>query len=101
MKTHRICILVDVAFLFKILLCSHFYVADTSNKCELKCQPIGETFWYKLADKVQDGTPCELTSNDVCINGECRVRNVYIHEIDVNVVNFIKIVDLHWLQEVN
>ncbi|XP_022094920.1 papilin-like [Acanthaster planci] len=41
------------------------------NKCELNCMPKGKNFYYRLAEKVVDGTRCEADKLDVCVNGEC------------------------------
>uniref|UniRef100_A0A1I7RSD0 Papilin n=1 Tax=Bursaphelenchus xylophilus TaxID=6326 RepID=A0A1I7RSD0_BURXY len=42
-----------------------------SNKCELTCKPHNESFYYKWADKVVDGTRCDQTSDDICVDGIC------------------------------
>ncbi|CDW53015.1 protein mig c; protein mig b; protein mig a [Trichuris trichiura] len=41
------------------------------NKCELTCMPEGENFYYKWADKVIDGTPCDAFNYDICVEGYC------------------------------
>ncbi|XP_043935992.1 thrombospondin type-1 domain-containing protein 4-like [Protopterus annectens] len=41
------------------------------QRCELNCRPVGYRFYVRHAEKVQDGTPCELNSKDVCIAGRC------------------------------
>lgn len=45
------------------------------NPCELNCMPKGERFYYRHKAKVIDGTPCNDESLDVCVNGECQVRD--------------------------
>ncbi|XP_045125738.1 papilin-like isoform X12 [Portunus trituberculatus] len=41
------------------------------KKCELNCQPEGERFYYRQAQKVEDGTPCDSEGFDVCVDGQC------------------------------
>uniref|UniRef100_A0A7E4W9T4 Papilin n=1 Tax=Panagrellus redivivus TaxID=6233 RepID=A0A7E4W9T4_PANRE len=41
------------------------------NKCELTCKPETANFYYKWADKVVDGTKCDQTSDDICVEGVC------------------------------
>lgn len=43
------------------------------NKCELNCIPKGENFYFKHREAVEDGTPCEPGTRDVCVDGSCRV----------------------------
>ena len=42
-----------------------------AGECELKCMPKGERFFVTFKKKVIDGTPCNLYTNDVCVNGTC------------------------------
>nr|CAB3219994.1 A disintegrin and metalloproteinase with thrombospondin motifs 18 [Phallusia mammillata] len=42
------------------------------GKCELLCKAEGYDFFDMLADQVADGTPCDATSSDVCIEGKCQ-----------------------------
>ncbi|XP_021102348.1 papilin isoform X3 [Heterocephalus glaber] len=51
------------------------------NKCELNCIPEGENFYYKHQEAVLDGTPCEPSGRDVCVDGRCRVVGCD-HELD-------------------
>jgi papilin len=46
------------------------------NPCELNCMPRGERFYYRHKSKVIDGTRCNDHSVDVCVDGQCQVRNV-------------------------
>uniref|UniRef100_A0AC34FFG9 Uncharacterized protein n=1 Tax=Panagrolaimus sp. ES5 TaxID=591445 RepID=A0AC34FFG9_9BILA len=39
------------------------------NKCELLCKPDTANFYYKWADKVVDGTKCDHSSDDICVEG--------------------------------
>ncbi|XP_060676616.1 thrombospondin type-1 domain-containing protein 4-like [Hemiscyllium ocellatum] len=41
------------------------------QRCELNCRPSGYRFYVRHADRVQDGTPCEANSTDVCVGGQC------------------------------
>jgi hypothetical protein len=52
----------------------HNVVVDTIDRCVLYCQVDGSAAHYKLADKVIDGTPCGLYSDDICVDGVCQVR---------------------------
>ncbi|XP_063001780.1 ADAMTS-like protein 4 [Elgaria multicarinata webbii] len=42
-----------------------------SQRCELNCRPIGYRFYVRHTEKVQDGTPCEAGSPDICVAGHC------------------------------
>nr|XP_005293859.2 ADAMTS-like protein 4 isoform X1 [Chrysemys picta bellii] len=42
-----------------------------SQRCELNCRPVGYRFYVRHTEKVQDGTPCEAASLDICVAGEC------------------------------
>ncbi|XP_029436536.1 ADAMTS-like protein 4 isoform X2 [Rhinatrema bivittatum] len=42
-----------------------------AQKCELNCRPIGYRFYVRHTEKVQDGTPCEASSADICVAGHC------------------------------
>uniref|UniRef100_A0A914QFX4 BPTI/Kunitz inhibitor domain-containing protein n=1 Tax=Panagrolaimus davidi TaxID=227884 RepID=A0A914QFX4_9BILA len=41
------------------------------NKCELNCKPDTANFYFKFADKVIDGTKCDHSSDDICVEGVC------------------------------
>ncbi|XP_013413578.1 ADAMTS-like protein 3 isoform X2 [Lingula anatina] len=45
---------------------------EPRDPCSLRCKPKGHDFGVMLAPKVLDGTRCNPTSLDMCINGECR-----------------------------
>ncbi|XP_062820876.1 ADAMTS-like protein 4 isoform X2 [Anolis carolinensis] len=42
-----------------------------SQRCELNCRPIGYRFYVRHTEKVQDGTPCEDDSPEICVTGQC------------------------------
>uniref|UniRef100_A0A670ZRE7 ADAMTS like 4 n=1 Tax=Pseudonaja textilis TaxID=8673 RepID=A0A670ZRE7_PSETE len=42
-----------------------------SQRCELNCRPLGYRFYVRHTEKVQDGTPCEASSQDICVAGQC------------------------------
>ncbi|XP_067328475.1 ADAMTS-like protein 4 isoform X2 [Anolis sagrei] len=42
-----------------------------SQRCELNCRPIGYRFYVRHTEKVQDGTPCEDNSPEICVAGQC------------------------------
>lgn len=42
--------------------------------CSLNCLAEGYNFYTERAPAVVDGTPCRDDSLDVCVNGECKVR---------------------------
>ncbi|XP_054854626.1 ADAMTS-like protein 4 [Eublepharis macularius] len=44
-----------------------------TQRCELNCRPIGYRFYVRHTEKVQDGTPCEASSQDICVAGQCLV----------------------------
>lgn len=43
------------------------------DRCKLFCRVAGSTAYYQLRDRVIDGTPCGPDTNDVCVQGLCRV----------------------------
>uniref|UniRef100_A0ABM5F3Z8 ADAMTS-like protein 4 isoform X2 n=1 Tax=Pogona vitticeps TaxID=103695 RepID=A0ABM5F3Z8_9SAUR len=42
-----------------------------SQRCELNCRPIGHRFYVRHTEKVRDGIPCEASSQDICVAGQC------------------------------
>uniref|UniRef100_A0A8C8RUS8 ADAMTS like 4 n=1 Tax=Pelusios castaneus TaxID=367368 RepID=A0A8C8RUS8_9SAUR len=42
-----------------------------SQRCELNCRPVGYRFYVRHTEMVQDGTPCEAASLDICVAGAC------------------------------
>lgn len=44
------------------------------DRCKLFCRVAGSTAYYQLRDRVTDGTPCGPDTNDICVQGLCRVR---------------------------
>ena len=47
---------------------------DSSKRCALQCHN-GDNLPVLKAQIVVDGTPCEGGTNNVCISGECQVKN--------------------------
>nr|XP_004668589.2 A disintegrin and metalloproteinase with thrombospondin motifs 20 isoform X2 [Jaculus jaculus] len=43
------------------------------DRCKLYCRVAGTTSFYQLKDRVADGTPCGTETNDICVQGLCRV----------------------------
>lgn len=43
------------------------------DRCKLFCRVAGNTAYYQLRDRVVDGTPCGQDTNDICVQGLCRV----------------------------
>ncbi|XP_063305191.1 thrombospondin type-1 domain-containing protein 4 isoform X1 [Pelobates fuscus] len=41
-------------------------------KCELTCRAMGYRFYVRQAEKVIDGTPCDLNGTSVCVSGQCK-----------------------------
>ncbi|KAM9294062.1 ADAMTS-like protein 4 [Gastrophryne carolinensis] len=48
-----------------------FTEVNGKQRCALNCRPIGYRFYVRHTEKVQDGTPCEADSSDVCVDGQC------------------------------
>ncbi|XP_064608377.1 ADAMTS-like protein 3 isoform X2 [Liolophura sinensis] len=46
---------------------------DNNNRCALRCKAKGYNFVVTLSPKVLDGTKCEETGRDICINGKCEL----------------------------
>uniref|UniRef100_A0A8C5K7Q4 ADAM metallopeptidase with thrombospondin type 1 motif 9 n=1 Tax=Jaculus jaculus TaxID=51337 RepID=A0A8C5K7Q4_JACJA len=47
------------------------------DRCKLFCRVAGNTAYYQLRDRVIDGTPCGQDTNDICVQGLCRVRTLW------------------------
>lgn len=47
------------------------------DRCKLFCRVAGSTAYYQLRDRVIDGTPCGPDTNDICVQGLCRVSFFY------------------------
>ncbi|MGH0137320.1 UNVERIFIED_CONTAM: hypothetical protein FKN15_069956 [Acipenser sinensis] len=43
------------------------------DQCKLFCRVAGTTAYYQLKDRVADGTQCGPETNDICVQGLCRV----------------------------
>ncbi|XP_078343629.1 A disintegrin and metalloproteinase with thrombospondin motifs 9-like isoform X3 [Oculina patagonica] len=41
------------------------------DQCKLYCRMVGTAIYFKLRDKVIDGTPCNQETNDICVDGKC------------------------------
>ncbi|XP_071450367.1 A disintegrin and metalloproteinase with thrombospondin motifs 20 [Hetaerina americana] len=41
------------------------------EQCKLFCQVAHSNAYYKIEDKVKDGTPCNPETYDICVNGIC------------------------------
>ncbi|OCT69063.1 ADAMTS-like protein 4 [Xenopus laevis] len=48
-----------------------FTEVSGNQRCALNCRPVGYRFYVRHTEKVQDGTPCEAGSLDVCVDGQC------------------------------
>ncbi|XP_045145747.1 A disintegrin and metalloproteinase with thrombospondin motifs 9 isoform X1 [Echinops telfairi] len=42
------------------------------DRCKLFCRVAGNSAYYKLQDKVVDGTPCGRHTSDICVQGVCQ-----------------------------
>uniref|UniRef100_A0A671UNM5 ADAM metallopeptidase with thrombospondin type 1 motif 9 n=1 Tax=Sparus aurata TaxID=8175 RepID=A0A671UNM5_SPAAU len=51
------------------------------DRCKLFCRVAGSTAYYQLRDRVIDGTPCGPDTNDICVQGLCRVRGFFYHTV--------------------
>ncbi|XP_013366871.1 PREDICTED: ADAMTS-like protein 4 isoform X1 [Chinchilla lanigera] len=48
-----------------------FMEVQGSQRCELNCRPRGFRFYVRHTEKVQDGTPCQPGTLDICVAGRC------------------------------
>lgn len=55
----------------------HVLAAGGVKSCSLNCLAEGYNFYTERAPAVVDGTPCRDDSLDVCVNGECKVRQLH------------------------
>lgn len=53
--------------------------------CSLNCLAEGYNFYTERAPAVVDGTACRDDSVDVCVNGECKVRQSQASKVCVSV----------------
>lgn len=44
--------------------------------CELYCTDTDDTVIVPWGESVMDGTPCNVGTRDMCINGICKVRKI-------------------------
>lgn len=66
------------------------------DRCKLFCRVAGSTAYYQLRDRVTDGTQCGPDTNDICVQGLCRVGafvclyGVKMHLKSINVLQNLK-----------
>jgi hypothetical protein len=48
-----------------------YYSKNLRDKCKLMCSPFGSDRSVQLGSKVEDGTKCDLETNDICVDGVC------------------------------
>ncbi|XP_074059697.1 A disintegrin and metalloproteinase with thrombospondin motifs 18 [Macrotis lagotis] len=46
---------------------------EEKDRCKLYCKAENFEFFFAMASKVKDGTPCSPNKNDVCIDGICEL----------------------------
>lgn len=46
--------------------------SSLDERCKLYCSVANTNIYYKMQEKVIDGTPCEVDSYDICVNGVCQ-----------------------------
>lgn len=68
MDPFKLCNNVDCCSSLRLLL------VLMKDRCKLFCRVAGSTAYYQLRDRVIDGTPCGPDTNDICVQGLCRVR---------------------------
>ena len=49
---------------------------EPHDACALWCEVIGLDVYAKLNTKVMDGTRCDKTSRDICVEGKCWVSGL-------------------------
>uniref|UniRef100_A0AAV2M8U5 Peptidase M12B domain-containing protein n=1 Tax=Knipowitschia caucasica TaxID=637954 RepID=A0AAV2M8U5_KNICA len=59
------------------------------DRCKLFCRVAGSTAYYQLRDRVIDGTTCGPDTNDICVQGLCRV-SVRWYRVSVRVVQVVQ-----------
>ena len=59
-------------YLLFVCQCFTLYFSAV-NRCELNCQAEGDTFYYRHAVQVVDGTKCNEDGRDICVEGRCQV----------------------------
>ena len=71
---------------------------DPDDACELYCTNKEDTMIQAFGDSAEDGTPCNIGTNDMCIGGVCRVRVVIETITTILTSNFhIQIISDSWL----
>lgn len=49
------------------------FAVTVEERCKLYCRALNTNSYYKLSEKVVDGTICGPDSFDICVNGVCRL----------------------------
>lgn len=49
----------------------------TDDPCELYCTDSDDTVIVPWGDSAADGTPCNIGTNDMCIAGICKVKEIF------------------------
>lgn len=62
----------------KIQFFFFFCTVAIKDRCKLYCRVAGTTNFYQLKDRVADGTPCGTETNDICVQGLCRVSELVL-----------------------
>lgn len=44
----------------------------------------GTAIYFKLRDKVIDGTPCNQETTDICVDGKCLVRVQFLTSLPMS-----------------
>lgn len=59
--------------LYKYHKSSNILIYSLDDPCELYCTDSEDTIIVPWGDSAEDGTPCNIGTNDMCISGICRV----------------------------
>ena len=56
-------------------------IVRKENQCKLYCRIAGTAIYFKLKDKVIDGTPCNQETKDICVDGKCLVSYTFYKNV--------------------
>ena len=56
------------------------YILD--EPCKLYCSPNNENYFELFNSIAEDGTSCSTKSNSLCLQGVCRVLNLYLNKLN-------------------
>ena len=71
-----------ISYVHGYLYCIFCLLGVDDNPCALNCMPKYERFAKTLREKVVDGTRCDKSTYDMCVDGVCVVcRSLVVYKV--------------------